>query len=78
LENVEDDGGDQAKKKRNDDGGPTISSEIHAANSEKLNLSRRQFFRCRKKTLAALGPIHTCVQAKMKLPRENKPVLNGM
>lgn len=82
MENVEDDhdGGDQAKKKKNDDRGATISSEIHTANSEKLNLSRKQFFRRRKKTLAALGPIHTksCAQAKVKLPRENKPVLDGM
>lgn len=77
LENVENDSGDQAKKVK-DDRGPTISSEIHPTNSEKLNLSRRQFFRRRKKTLAALGPIHTCAGAKRKLPRDNKPVLDGL
>ncbi|PFX17948.1 hypothetical protein AWC38_SpisGene17693 [Stylophora pistillata] len=77
LENVEDDGGDQAKKK-NDDTGPCISSEIQGANSEKVNLSRKQFFSRRKKTLAALCPIlDSCARAKMKLPRDNKPVLDG-
>ena len=62
------------KRKKNDDRGATISSEIHTANSEKLTLSRKQFFPRRKKTLAALGPIHTksCAQAKVKLLRENK------
>ena len=78
-ENVENDNGDQAKKVK-DDRGPTISSEIHPTNSEKLNLSRKQFFRRRKKTLAALGSIHTCAGAncKRKLPSDNKPVLDGL
>ena len=77
LENVENDNGDQAKKVK-DDRGPTISSEIHPTNSEKLNLSRKQVFRRRKKTLAALGSIHTCAGAKRKLPSDNKPLLDGL
>lgn len=45
-------------KKKKEDGGPIVSSEISATCSEKLNLSRKQFFIWRKKTMAALGPIH--------------------
>lgn len=50
---------------------PTVKSLIFLGSS---------FFRRRKKTLAALSPIHTksCAQAKVKLPRENKLVLDGM
>ena len=78
MENVvNDDSGYQAKKIK-DDRGPTISSKILPTNSKKLNLSRKQFFRRRKKTLAALGPIHTCSGATKKSPQDNKPVLDGL
>ena len=55
-----------------------MSSEVLSMNSEKLNLSRKQFFRRRKKTLAALGSIHTCSGATKKLPQDNKPLLEGL
>ena len=77
LENVVNDSGYQAKKIK-DDRGPNISSEVLSMNSEKLNLSRKQFFRHRKKTLAALGPIHTYSGATKKLLQNNKPLLDGM
>lgn len=65
-------------KKLKDDRGATISSEILPTNSKKLNLSRKQFFRRRKKTLAALVPIHKCAKTEKKLPQNNKPVLDGL
>lgn len=77
MENVVHDNGYLVKKVK-DDRGPTISSEILPTNSEKLNLSRRQFFRRRKKILAALGPIHTCSGATKNLPKDNKPVVDGL
>lgn len=77
MENVFNDSGYQAKKIK-DDRGPNISSEVLSMNSEKVNLSRKQFFRHRKKTLAALGPIHTCSGATKKLPQNNKPLLDGL
>ena len=77
MENVVNDSGYQAKKIK-DDRGPNISSEVLSMNSEKLNLSRKQFFRRRKKTLAALGPIDTCSGTTKKLPQNNKPLLDGL
>ena len=51
-------------------------SEVLSMNSKKLNLSRKQFFRCRKKTLATLGPIHACSGATKKLLQDNKPLVD--
>lgn len=47
MENVVNDSGYQAKKIK-DDRGPNISSEVLSMNSEKLNLSRKQFFQTQK------------------------------
>jgi len=77
LENVENDTGDQAKKVK-DHRGLTIPSKIHPTNSKKLTFSRKQFFRHRKKTLAALGLIHISAADKRKLPQDNKPLLDGL
>ena len=55
---------------------PARTSELDLQSSEKLNLSRAQIMRRRKKTLEVLRPVH-CGMKKI-LAQPDKLVLDGM
>jgi len=55
---------------------PATTSEVDVLSSEKLNLSRAQTMRRRRKTLEVLRPVH-CGMKKI-LNQPDKPVMDGM
>lgn len=55
---------------------PHTTSELHLLSSEKLNLSRAQAMRRRRKTLEGLRPVH-CGRKKIS-NQPDKPIMDGM
>ena len=71
LENVVNESGYQAKKIK-DDRGPQVKF-FQWTGKSLIFPGRKQFFRHRKKTLAALAPIHAFSGATKKLPQKEDP-----